>query len=381
MANLQPITGEVLRWALSTAGLQPNEAEVALDFPNGSVTKWITEAAQPNQGQLSKLAKKLDRPVTFFFLPRPPAASTIPVEFRRFAGTTKTPGKETHDGIRLANRIQKTTAWVRHEASLGDVTVPRLQRGDPIEESATKLRKWLKWSTAWQTTSTNSDAVVTKAFRASLEDRGIVVMHLSLDEGETRGFSLASDVAPVIAANTRDPNRARLFSYAHELVHIATHSTSVCDVHETSDRLESFCNRVAAALLMPRTEFRAHVMAKMGAAKLADIDDVSAVRAKFKVSLRAAAIRAENLDLGQPGLYEMVNRVAESKKRGGVYIPGNERTKDRIRVDEYGSTFIRTVESGVAAGVLRDVQAATLLRLSEREWSRARQLAAVGASS
>lgn len=379
MAKLQPITGAVLRWALDAAGLKPSKAEVELNLPNGAVTKWITEAAQPNQGQLDKLSKRLDRPPTFFFLPEPPKGGAVPVEFRRFAGTTKTPGKETQDGIRLASSIQKTTAWVRQEASLGDVTVPRLHRDDPIEESAAKLRKWLQWSTAWQTMSANSDTVVTKAFRAALETRGLVVMHLSLDEGETRGFSLASDVAPVIAANTRDPNRARLFSYAHELVHIATHSTSVCDVHESSDRLESYCNRVAAALLMPRTEFQAHVQVKLGSAKLATLNDVSAVRAKFKVSLRAAAIRAENLGLGVPGLYDMVNRVAEPKKRGGVYIPGNERTKDRIRVDEYGSTFIRTVESGVAAGVLRDVQAATLLRLSEREWSQARQLAAVGA--
>lgn len=95
MANYQPITGEVLRWALDTAGLKPSKAEAELDLPDGSVTTWITEAAQPNQGQLSKLAKRLDRPATFFFLPQPPKGSTVPVEFRRFAGTTKTPGKET----------------------------------------------------------------------------------------------------------------------------------------------------------------------------------------------------------------------------------------------------------------------------------------------
>lgn len=374
MAKLQPITGTVLRWALEDAGIKPHKAEIQLGLPDGSVTAWMTEAEQPNQGQLASLAKRLGRPSSFFFLAQPPAVAAVPVEFRRFAGTTKKPGQETLDGIRLAGRIQKTTAWVREEANLGEVRVPHLQKSDATEDAADKLRKWMKWSTSWQMMSANSDATVTKAFRAALEDRGIVVMHLSLEEGVTRGFSLASNSAPVIAANTKDPYRARLFSYAHELVHIATGSNSVCDVRESSDGLESFCNRVAAALLMPKKEFRAHVITKMGSSKLSTIDDVAAVRPRFKVSLRAAAIRAENLGLGVPGLYDLVNRQAESKGSGGG--GGGGRTKDVVRVDEYGSGFIRTVDSGVRAGVLRDVQAATLLRLSEKEWGQARDLAA-----
>lgn len=375
MAKLQPITGEVLRWALEDASVELGKAEIELGLPDGAITSWVTEAQQPNQGQLAAIAKHLGRPSSFFFLAKPPTVATVPVEFRRFAGTTKTPGPETLGGIRLAGRIQKTTAWVREEADLPPVSVPRLKRSDPAEEASEKLRKWMNWSTSWQMMSANSDPTVTKAFRSRLEERGIVVMHLSLEEGLTRGFSLASESAPVIAANTKDPYRARLFSYAHELVHIATGSTSVCDMRESSDSLESFCNRVAAALLMPKQEFRAHVISKMGSAKLATVDDVSLVRAKFKVSLRAAAIRAENLGLGVPGLYDLVNKVAEYKGGGGGG-GGGGRTKDIVRVDEYGPGFIRTVESGVKAGVLQDVQAATLLRLSEREWNQARNLAA-----
>lgn len=374
MAKMQPITGEVLRWVLEDSDVGVGELEAELRLPRGSMTSWMTEATQPNQGQLAVLAKRLGRPPSFFFLAKPPSIATVPVEFRRFAGTTRTPGPETLNGIRLAGRIQKTTAWVREEAQLEPIAVPRLKKTDSVEAAGEKLRKWMKWSTAWQVMSGHTDATVTKTFRSNLEERGIVVMHLSLEEGLTRGFSLASSSAPVIAANTKDPYRARLFSYAHELVHIATGSTSVCDMRESSDDLEKFCNQVAAALLMPREEFRDHVSKRMGSSKLATVDDVSLVRAKFKVSLRAAAIRAENLGLGLPGLYDLVNREAEYKGGGGG--GGGGRTKDIVRVDEYGSGFIRTVESGVEAGILRDVQAATLLRLSEREWKQARFLAA-----
>lgn len=378
MANMQPITGLVLRWAIDADGMKPGKLERELGFASGSIAKWMTEADQPNQGQLSKIASRLNRPTSFFFLPKPPSAQPLPVEFRKFAGTDETPGRETLDGIRLAGRIQKTTKWVRSEAGLGPVKVPRLKKSDAVEESARKLREWLNWSTAWQIDPSRSDVEVAKGFRAALEAKNIVVMHLSLDEGVTRGFSLASSDAPVIAANTRDPYRARLFSYAHELVHLATRSTSVCDVHESSDVLERFCNRVAAALLMPQDAFRAHVRAKLGQKLVSSVDEVSAIRVRFRVSLRAAAIRAENLGLATYGLYDLVDRTAEVKKGGGRYIPGNERTKPVIRVDEYGASFIRTVESGVQAGVLQDVQAASLLRLSAGEWSTARNLANSG---
>jgi Zn-dependent peptidase ImmA (M78 family) len=240
------------------------------------------------------------------------------------------------------------------------------------------LRGWLNWSTAWQTSSDRTDVSVTKQFRAQLEGRGVLVLHLSLDDDLTRGFSLASSVAPLIAINTKDPYRARLFSYAHELVHLANRSTSVCDVHESSDGTETFCNRVAAAILMPKVAFENHVRARLGGKKVSSLDDVSHIRTLFRVSLRAASIRAETLGLATYGLYDLVNRNAEVKNRGGVYVPGNERTKPRIRADEYGSAFINTVQTGVGAGVLKSIQAANLLRLSEREWSDARALVAAG---
>ncbi|MBU1250241.1 MAG: ImmA/IrrE family metallo-endopeptidase [Actinobacteria bacterium] len=378
MAKVQPITGDVLRWAIDNAGYKPRNLERDLDLPVGAVAEWMTEASQPNQGQLRKISTKLRRPTSFFFLPQPPSAPSVPVEWRKFAGTDIAPGAETLDGVKLASRVQITTAWVREQAELGGVKVPKLKKSDPVEESAATLRTWLHWSTARQVASTETDASTAKSFRLALESTGIVVMHLSLDEGLTRGFSLASSMAPLIAINTRDPYRARLFSYAHELVHLSTRSTSVCDVHESSDGLERFCNRVAAAILMPEQAFRNHVRKKVGPAKVRTVEEVSSIRNYFRASLRAAAIRLENLGLANVGLYDLVNRTAEAKKRGGQYIPGNERTKPVVRVDEYGTTFIRTVESGVDAGVLQPVQALTLLRLSEGEWSTARRLAEAG---
>src|SRR3546814_15415300 len=49
--------------------------------------------------------------------------------------------------------------------------------------------------------------------------------------------------APLVAANTRDPHPARLFSYAHELVHLCLGEDAVCGTQGAKQGLERFCNR------------------------------------------------------------------------------------------------------------------------------------------
>lgn len=371
MAKLQPITGSVLAWAIDAAGIDPDHLEDSLRFQSGSVSSWIEESSQPNQGQLRKVAKELGRLPSFFFLPEAPGDSSQKVDFRKFAGRSSPPSRETIQSIELAQKIQRTMEWLRQESLEVDPEIPRLSISAGVEASSVVLLDWLGWSTTWQTSGSTTAAEVTKRFRASLEARGISVMHLSMGEGVTRGFSLSSQTAPLLAINTADPYPARLFSYAHELVHLALHSSAVCNVHEDEEKTEHFCNRVAAAILMPAQEFREHARRKFLGGRLESVEQVSAVRNKFKVSLRAAAIRAEDLGIGRAGLFDLVDREAEVKQRGGRYTPGNERTKPVIRVDEYGTGFIRAVQEGVNGGRMRSLQAATLLRLSEHEWNQA----------
>lgn len=373
MAISQPIVGTVLAWCVENSVETASQVESALRLEAGTLSLWIREEKAPNKGQLALLAKHFNRPSSFFFLPRPPETLPPRVEFRRFAGTDAKPGKETLEAIDLAKKLQKTTSWIRLGSDQASPSIPRLKVGDEVESSAQKLREWAGWSTSFQT-GASSDAVVSKKLRTSLEAKGLIVMHASMEQGVTRGFSISDAQAPLLAINSKDPYRARMFSYTHELVHLATGSSAVCNVHEIDARLEKFCNRVAAAFLMPASTFRSHVQSRVGN-KLSTVQEVSQVRARFKVSLRAAAIRAEHLGLATAGLFDLVDREAEVKLPGGIYIPGNERTKPVIRVDEYGRAFIREVKQGVDAGLLAEQQAASMLRLSSAEWQRAKSLA------
>jgi Zn-dependent peptidase ImmA (M78 family)/transcriptional regulator with XRE-family HTH domain len=372
-----PVTGAVVDWALRDSGLSREDAADKLHVSGEMIRAWIDETSEPTKSHFKALAKLVGRPTSFFFLPEPPRTPPVYANFRTFAGSRIEPGQETVQGIRLAGRVQKTAAWVHERMHKKPLEIPKLDVSSPVEPAAAMLRDWLGWSVEEQTGRESTDARASKALRGALEELGILVLNLTLDEGITRGFSLHHATAPVVAVNTRDTHRARLFSYAHELVHLSLGSDSVCSTRANAG-IERFCNKVAAALLMPLTEFRNYVNKVTDGRKVSTLGQVTTIRNHFRVSLRAVAIRAEDLSLATSGLYNLVDREAEPKSRGGRYVPGNERTKPRIRVDQYGHRFVNTLIDAEEAGVLRTPQLLQLLQVSSSELASVRALAASG---
>ncbi|UTT48882.1 XRE family transcriptional regulator [Rhodococcus gordoniae] len=376
-----PITGSVLEWAIRDAGLSMSEVADKVEVTEGQLRTWLydDETSHPSVTQLRKLAKLLGRPESFFFLESPPLKDPVPVEFRNFAGSSGRPGPQTVEGIKLARRIQKTHAWIRQRGNEERVALASIDLGSDPESVAEVLRSWLGWSTGEQLKLT--EAKVAKEFRAALQSRGILALNLTLDEDITRGFSLHHPYAPLVAANTRDPHQARLFSYAHELVHLCLGEDVVCGTHGAAKMgVERFCNRVASALLMPRREFVEYKKSKFGPGKISELDQVRTLKNRFRVSMRAAAIRLDELGLASSGLYEKVDNSAtvDKKKAGGFYTPGAERTRPVIRVDTYGHEFIGKLFAAEEKGLLRRRQISELLSVSDKELTEVRRLSLAG---
>lgn len=375
-----PITGAVLGWALQDAGIELQALSQHLETPENIVQTWISEETQPSLGQLDKIAGLLHRPRSFFFLPQPPGRNPVPVEFRTYQNSSSEPGPETVAGLQLAQRIQKTTAWVRERLGEASIAIPAPPAHSTDEDHAAALRTWLGWNPHDPLADDEvTETFITKAFRAAMQDRGLLVLHLTLDSDRTRGFSLWHETAPLLAVNTREGYRARYFSYAHELAHLSLGRAAVCGFKSANQGMERRCNQVAAAILMPAGPFTTYARRRFGTRAIDSVDEVKTLRNKFHVSLRAAAVRAEALGLAAPGLYSRVDAVAEySGKGGGTYVPGNERTRPVIRVDEYGREFVHTLVKAEDAHVLRRRQVAELLRVSDRELEQLKGLALAG---
>lgn len=378
---LAPITGAVLDWALADAGIDAGSLAGQLGTSESTVRSWISDEQRPTIGQLDKVARLLHRPRSFFFLAEPPARQPVRTQFRTYENSASEPGHETLAGIQLARRIQKTTAWVRQRINETDrVSIPPPVQPIDYERYAQVLREWLGWNTLFQRSPIATDVKVTQSFREAIQEQGIVVLHLTLDEDRTRGFSLWDPTAPLLAVNRREGYRARLFSYGHELAHLALGRTAVCSVKGANSGLERTCNQIAAALLTPEDAFRAVVRERTKSGRVDTLDEVGSIRNRFHVSMRAVAIRAESLGLATAGLYERVDNEAEYRpgRRGGSYTPGNERTKPVIRIDEYGREFVNTLVRAENAQILRRRQVAELLRVSDQELAQMQMLTFTG---
>jgi Zn-dependent peptidase ImmA (M78 family) len=116
------------------------------------------------------------------------------------------------------------------------------------------------------------------AWRAAVEKQGILVFQVSgVDVSAMRGIAITEQPLPVVAINSRDSYTGRSFSLMHEVAHIALRRSGISDYNSftpTEDEgrpremqeLESFCNRVAAAVLMPDADVLANprVIANQG---------------------------------------------------------------------------------------------------------------------
>ena len=116
-----------------------------------------------------------------------------------------------------------------------------------------------------------------------------------LDENEFRGFALSDPVAPVIFINGQDSAAAQNFTLAHELAHIWIGESGVSNVdlatRITLNKVEQFCNQVAAEFLVPSQEFLS-----VWDEDVSLWGNVNMGVATFKVSSLVILIRAFELD-------------------------------------------------------------------------------------
>ena len=348
-ATLVPITGSVLTWAMNEAEIDDQELARRCRVDTGLVQAWRHGDEQPTKTQFKQLANALRRPTSFFFLPSPPATSLIPASFR------SPPGKEGDRelsveearALRTARRLQRISAWAAKERGDGPVKLPRLPNNLSPETAANQARDFLEWTVERQLRAFDAGAVA-KDLRRLLEDHGLLVMQLSLGEKGCRGFSLYDDYAPLIAINSTYNNPARTFSYVHELGHLLMRSDSICT--STLNRNEErWCEEFAASFLLPRSTFSSWVKQLNARGRIEDFELVRRLANRFKVSLRAVALRLINLEYADFSLYEEVDERADFKTKGGG---GRGETRPQRRLRQWGRTYPRLLLGAERDGLL-----------------------------
>lgn len=258
---------QLLRWARERSRLDPSL--LADRFPK--LATWELGESQPTLKQLESFARATHTPVGYFFLPAPPVEEMPIPDFRTVGGQDI--GRPSPDLLDTLYICQQRQEWYHDFArSLREAPLPFVgsaQLDSDVIATAATMRKALNFDVdARRLLSTWTDAL--RLFISQADTLGVLVMvngvvgsnnRRKLDPEEFRGFALADDLAPLVFINGADTKAAQMFTLAHELVHIWLGQSALSDVSPVAapgrHGVETWCNRVAAELLVPIERFAA----------------------------------------------------------------------------------------------------------------------------
>lgn len=336
--TLVPITPAVLEWAIEQAGVTDDDVAERSRVGTDLVAAWRTGEAQPTKTQFKNLVTLLRRPTSFFFLPQPPEHEAVPASFRHPPGDDDNRRllRAEATAIRTARRLQRISRWILAQEGAEPPKFPGATQAETPGAAANRVREFLRWSSAEQRQATDAAAVV-RLLRARLEEFGFLALHLPLSEKGCRGFSLYDPFAPVVAINTAYNAAARVFSYGHELGHLVLHTDGICTTRPVRGT-ERWCEEFSAAFLMPDGDVADFVNGELHGVA-GTLRAAQRLASRFKVSLRASALRLIKLGYAKPALYAEVEQVAADFKNAGGGAGGA--TSPEIRLREWGNNYPR----------------------------------------
>ena len=259
------VNPDLLRWAIDRSGL-PME-KLYKKFPK--LDAWLAAEKPPTFRQLENFARTTMTPFGVLFLNEPPEEKIPVPDFRTMSDdTVERPSPDLSETIQL---MQLRQMWMREwlneqgNESLAFIGSADVKRN--VKSLAQEIRQTLDLAPEWAEQVANWEAALT-TLRRAMERTGILVFsnsvvglnnHRPLDPEEFRGFVLCDDIAPLVFVNDADSKSARMFTLAHELVHLWLGTGGIFNLVNMlpiKDPMERFCNEVAAEFLVPEFKLK-----------------------------------------------------------------------------------------------------------------------------
>ena len=210
-----------------------------------------------------------------------------------------------------------------------------LRTDTTVEQAANQIKTSLKIDQESWTSGFKSPDTLFKDLRNRIENLGVFVLlignlgshHSNIGTEIFRGFAIADDLAPFIVINDQDAQTARIFTLAHELVHLFVGKTGISADPSTKTpdtqtaRIERFCNDVAGELLLPA--------ALLGTIEVMTSTDqackiTSNIAKKRNLSEPMVAYRLQRMDRLDDGIYSQLNAIFAQRRKNQ-----QERARDR----------------------------------------------------
>ena len=369
----------MLEWARKRLGMPEAQAAARIGIPPDRLASWESGATKPPFGAVSKMASSYGVPIALFFMPHPPEtslfAAPLPTDYR-LAPETEGSAVRTRD---LSVAVRATRTWraglLRFD-SVEQASVPETSRHADPDSVGALVRELCQVDDerqlAWSTTEN-----ALEGWRQGVEFQGVLVFSLfaapvQLTRDVCRGFSLWEDGVFPIVALAIESEQARAFTLLHEYAHLMLRAGGTCLTNEDGTQrglVERFCNRVAAAALMPTSIISSVIGDSPPEVTEWTRDDLRPYAQAMKVSLEALAIRLENLGYAPDGTFEAVHAEALAgeperwRRRGGG---GGTNPWPSPRIAERGALYSIRVHDAWSEGRLSLADASRLLNLNPK---------------
>lgn len=264
VAGVQP---GILRWARQSVGMSVDDVAITLKRSADEIEAWETGAKAPTYPQLETLAYQIyKRPLAVFFLPSPPEETLPQREFRTLPkAQMETLSRDTYLQIRRAHAYQLALQELFQGRNPSERLIWKdltLSLSQPIAAQAQRIRDELS-ITLDEQINWSSDEQALKEWRKAVENAGIFVFKAAFKQKDISGFCLMDDALPLIYLNNSTSKTRQIFSLLHELGHLLLSMNGlskldtgyIADLPQREQRIERFCNAIAAEVLIPEADF------------------------------------------------------------------------------------------------------------------------------
>jgi Zn-dependent peptidase ImmA (M78 family)/DNA-binding XRE family transcriptional regulator len=263
------ITPDVLEWARNRSNLSFDELAQKIKVAPDRISDWESGEDLPTFPQAEKLAKALQVPLGYLFLPAPPEISTNIPDRRTLSGGRSKPLSNDFMDV-LHDTIRKQDWYRDYLLRQGARPLDYLGKFDensPVDDVAEDIRVTIKINDTTREKAYSWSNFLTLLINSTAEI-GILVLRSGivgnntrrrLSVNEFRGFVLYDEYTPLIFLNSKDSTSAMIFTLVHELAHLwigqSAISNPIYGQDTNNNRIETFCNQVAAEVLVPKENF------------------------------------------------------------------------------------------------------------------------------
>ncbi len=376
-----PINPQLLSWTREESGFDVYRVAKRLNVKQERVQAWEAGERQPTFRQVEQLARFFHRPLSIFFLPKPPRLPPLAAEYRRLPGVI--PGHESPE-FRLALR-QMLTRRENALNLLGELgePVPEFSLSARLNESPVQVGERLRAASGISTDEQRSwqnEWRAWAAWRAAVEDLGALVFQFSkVALGEVRGLALLRTPLPVVGVNSKEIPEAKCFTVLHEVVHLmlaAGHEERSAIQEEGSGRdwddIERFAEVAASHALVPEVLLQSEIEHLGLTGSDWDIESVRRLARKFRITPLATATRLRESGFMNWSRYRAWRQewdvyVASLPDRGGGFATPTTKALGRN-----GRLFTQLVLEALSANRVTPVTAARYLGLKFEHFDKLR---------